>query len=86
MRPAVLSRLVSMRLAVVAQHLHSADTDRVPAVRNATVQLENGRRISPKTIASIRELVHGAYPQWYRGIVLLYCDLRILMVGKPRWN
>jgi hypothetical protein len=60
MRPAVLSRLDSMRLAVVAQHLHSADTDRVPAVRNATVQLKNGRRISPKTIASIRELVHGA--------------------------
>jgi hypothetical protein len=33
MRSAVLSRLDSMRLAAVAQHLHSADTDRIPAVK-----------------------------------------------------
>jgi hypothetical protein len=36
MSPAVLARLDSMRLAVVAQHLHIADTDRtdrIPAVR-----------------------------------------------------
>jgi hypothetical protein len=33
MRAAVLARLDSMRLAVVAQHLHIADTDRIPAVR-----------------------------------------------------
>jgi hypothetical protein len=33
MRPIVLARLDSMRLAVVAQHLHIADTDRIPAVR-----------------------------------------------------
>ena len=65
MRAAVLARLDSMRLAVVAQHLHIADTDRIPAVRcdGSKVQLRNGRRISrfsPKTIASIRELVRRA--------------------------
>lgn len=59
MSPAVLTRLGPMRLAVVAQHLHIADVDRIPAVK-CDGSAENGRRISPKTIVLIRELVYGA--------------------------